>query len=68
MPVAVEPPQQAVPGQIVIQFKPGTQRQQRKQYIQSIGGQVTKEINALDTVVVNVPPEVADRPLPNRPW
>ena len=66
-PVVVQVQQQAVPSQIMIQFEPGTTRQQRIQYIQSIGGKVTREINALDTLVVNVPSEVADRPLPESP-
>ncbi len=63
-PVVIQAPQQSVPGQVVIRFDPGTSPQQRAQYIQSIGGTVTQEINALDTVVVNVPSDVADQPLP----
>jgi thermitase len=66
-PVVIQVQQETVPSQVVIRFKPGTSQQQRIQYIQSLNGTVTREIDALDTLVVNVPSEVAERPLPESP-
>lgn len=48
-------PSRPVPNQVVIQFQPGTSPEQQAAYIQELGGTVEQEIEALDTVVVNVP-------------
>jgi thermitase len=56
-----------VPGQVVIRFAPGTSPQQRAAYITSIGGEATRKIDALNTVVVNVPQAIASQPLPDSP-
>ncbi|MBZ0280304.1 MAG: S8 family serine peptidase [Anaerolineae bacterium] len=63
-PQPISPPGQPVPDQIVIRFETGTPPEQRSAYIQQIGGSITQEIDALNTVVVNVS-SVAAQSLPN---
>ena len=48
-------PQAAVPNQVVIAFKPQTSQQERAAYVASLGGEVKQSIDALNTVVVEVP-------------
>ena len=48
-------PQAAVPNQVVIAFKPQTSQQERAAYIASLGGEAKQRIDALNTVVVEVP-------------
>ncbi len=55
---------QPVPDQVVIAFAPASSSAERVAYIASIGGVVTGEISALDTVVVSVSAQVAAEPLP----
>ncbi|HND93506.1 MAG TPA: S8 family serine peptidase, partial [Anaerolineales bacterium] len=63
-PVRVDAPSQPVPQQVVIQFAPDATEAERAAYIESIGGTVVESIDSLDTIVVNVPEEVAQAPLP----
>jgi len=62
-PIASDP----VPGQIVIQFSPNSSEQERAAYVESLGGTVVTTIEALDTVVLNVPEKTAQEPLPASP-
>jgi thermitase len=54
-PLAIEPPEEPVPDQIVLTFPADLSADERSAYIASIGGSVVNEIPALNTVVVNVP-------------
>ncbi len=54
-PVTVPLPEEPVANQIMMQFVPGTTAEQKAAYIQSIGGQVSQNIDALNAVVVRVP-------------
>jgi thermitase len=62
-PVSSEP----VPGQVVVQFLPESSELERAAYVESFGGTVVNTIEALDTVVLNVPEEIALEPLPASP-
>lgn len=66
-PVKVQAPLIPVPAQIVVQFAPDTTTQERQAYIESVGGTVLDSIDALDTVVLNIPKETAQQPLPASP-
>ncbi len=66
-PQVVKPPAEAIPAQVVIRFTANTTQQERAAYIESIGGTVLKNIDSLDTVVLTVPEEVAQEPLPESP-
>ncbi len=65
--VVNNPPEQPVPGQLTIQFAPGTSAAAQIAYIEQIGGQVESRIEALDTVVVRVPEVIAAGSLPESP-
>ncbi|MEO8392801.1 MAG: S8 family serine peptidase, partial [Chloroflexota bacterium] len=60
----VPPPQAPVPNQRVITFTPGTSPQVQQAYVASLGGTITRSIDALNTVVVEVPGGQAGLPLP----
>ena len=49
-------PTQPVPAQIVLRFASSASPQDRADYIQQFGGTVSKQIDALDAVVVKLPP------------
>ena len=51
-----------VENQIVIRFSENASLQERADYIQKIGGTVNQSIDALDTVIVNVPDGVVELP------
>jgi thermitase len=60
-------PKDPIPDQVVIQFAPDATEAERTSYIQSLGGTVVNQIDALDTVVVTVSGEIAQEPLPESP-
>ena len=60
-------PSKPIPGQVVVQFSPNSSEQERAAYVESLGGTVVNTIEALDTVVLNVPEEIAQAPLPVSP-
>jgi len=45
---------QPVPEQVVIRFQPDTSEAEKAAYLMAVGGEVTQEIAALDTVVIQV--------------
>ena len=59
------PPPQTVPNQVVIAFKPETSQQERDAYVASLGGEVKQSIDALNTVVVEVPAQTAAASAPD---
>jgi subtilisin len=59
--------EEPVPDQIIITFAPNTATEQRTTYIQAIGGTISKELSALDTVVVSVPTGTDITNLPTSP-
>jgi thermitase len=63
-PVVVTPPEAAVPNQIVLRFDPDSTVQQREDYVRSIGGTIVETIDALNTIVVDVPATVTMNNLP----
>ncbi|MBC7812053.1 MAG: S8 family serine peptidase, partial [Burkholderiales bacterium] len=66
-PQVVEVPEQTTVDQVVIQFAADATDEQRDEYIASIGGQVSEQIDALNTVIVEVPAINIDQPLPENP-
>ncbi|MBC7814484.1 MAG: S8 family serine peptidase, partial [Burkholderiales bacterium] len=62
-------PQEPVAGQVILRFGPDTSQQEREDYIASIGGTVTANIDAIDTVVVELPtvPSASAQSLPDSP-
>ncbi|MBC7814423.1 MAG: hypothetical protein H7175_24920, partial [Burkholderiales bacterium] len=66
-PQVVEVPEQTTVDQVVIQFAADATAEQRNEYIASIGGQVSEQIDALNTVIVEVPATNIDQPLPENP-
>jgi subtilisin family serine protease len=66
-PHRIDPPAQPVPAQIVIRFAQNTTQEDRAAYVESVGGTVVQSIDSLDAVVVSVPEEVAQEPLPDSP-
>ena len=63
-PAPVVIPPQPAENWVVNHFAPGTSAQDRNQVIQSIGGTITQEIDALDSVDVQVPRISAAQPPP----
>ena len=66
-PVVVNAPAKRVPSQVVIKFAAKTTQAERAAYIKSLGGIVVKNINSLNTVVINVSEQTASQPLPSSP-
>ncbi|NLF74479.1 MAG: S8 family serine peptidase, partial [Chloroflexi bacterium] len=66
-PAQVVIPSGPVPQQVVIQFDPASTAAERIAYVESIGGTVSKDIEALDTAVVNVPASYSAAALPESP-
>ncbi|MDL1900812.1 hypothetical protein FBR02_08590, partial [Anaerolineae bacterium CFX9] len=54
----------SVPNQVVINFAPESSPSERAAYIQSIGGTVSSNLEALDAVVVNIPRGLDQNDLP----
>ena len=63
-PQAVEVAAEPIPQQVIIQFVPESTNEERVEYVESIGGTVVDLIDLLDTVVVNMPEESTEGPLP----
>ena len=63
-PQEVKVPSEPIPSQVVIQFTSDTSTEDKLAYIDSIGGSVIQDIEQLDTVIVSVPEESTDQPLP----
>ena len=61
---AVSVPTAPIANQVVITFNPSTTEAERAAYIQSIGGNVKQSIDALDTVVIEVPQRTVPSALP----
>ncbi|MCC6905632.1 MAG: S8 family serine peptidase, partial [Anaerolineae bacterium] len=66
-PVFVAPPAEVVPDQVVIQFDATASEAEKIAYIESIGGSIASTIDALNTVVVEVPAGVSAASLPESP-
>ena len=64
LPPAPRVPQPAAPNQIVIQFNEEASQQERAAFVDQLGGTVTERIEALDTVVVELPEAVGVPALP----
>jgi subtilisin len=60
-------PDAPVPDQVVITFASDTTPSERTAYIQSIGGTISKELSALNTVVVSIPTGTDINNLPTSP-
>src|SRR5215213_8823098 len=61
---AVEPrvvtvSREPIPSQIIVRFAHNSTQKERAAYIKSVGGTVVKNIDSLDTVVVNVSENIA---------
>ncbi len=56
-----------IPNQIVLRFDPSSSLAERQAYVRSLGGTITQQIDALDTVVVTVPTSSAAQSLPTSP-
>ncbi len=59
------PPQMPVPNQVVIQFKPDAKPEEINAYVASVGGTVNHKIDALNTVVINLPAAQVSQTLPS---
>ena len=59
-----EPPNEPVENQVIITFAPDTTAAEQTAYIESIGGEITQTIDALNAVVVDVPQTLAAESLP----
>jgi surface antigen len=53
-----------VPNQIIVNFTEGTTKEQRDEYVKSIGGTISSESDALNSAVVNLTEKVAVADLP----
>ncbi len=65
--VPSESPPEPIPNQIVLRFDPSSSLAERQAYVRSLGGTITQQIDALDTVVVTVPTSSAAQSLPTSP-
>ena len=63
-PITVALPQEPVADTMVVRFAPNTSEIEKQQYIEAVGGTITQQIDALDTVVVRVSGVTATNPLP----
>lgn len=63
----IKAPVEPVSDQVVIQFSADTSAEEKQAYVESIGGTIVQSIDALDSLVVSVPEEVAEAPLPETP-
>ncbi|MBN1121934.1 MAG: S8 family serine peptidase, partial [Anaerolineae bacterium] len=66
-PEANPPVLDPVPAQVVIKLQPGTSPEDLQTFLDEIGATVVEEIEQLDTIVIEVPEEVAAEPLPESP-
>ncbi|MBI1281513.1 MAG: S8 family serine peptidase [Anaerolineaceae bacterium] len=58
------PPQVPIPNQVVVQFKADAKPEEINAYVASVGGTVNHKIDALNTVVINLPPAQIPQALP----
>lgn len=63
-PIAIVPPQVAVPNEVVLHFDPNSTAQQREEYVRSFGGTISQTIESLNTIIVDVPNAVTMNTLP----
>ena len=62
---SVLPPAEPVANKVIITFAPQTSPQQQAAYVESIGGEITRNINELNAVVVEVPANTVAESLPS---